>query len=209
MSQYTLWAAGVCGVPAEQITRIAHELGQQAMIGSKVVIDGVEVPYRPVAFGMHGTATKFHSSVQTNRAILLAFMILGAIEAAGSAHFWNKVVSDPAKVHEGWLKAVTKEEPDRLDLGGTKWFPLGSSGYHMFPVAAGAPDKYKLAYRPEDMALVVDFVNPVMTARPRDKVMATWKRFGFVAVVTPYLSATAEYAADVVCRAGRWTVGGR
>lgn len=203
VQQYTPeWAAGVCGVRAEQIERIARDLGRNAMIGSTVAIDGVNVPYRPVAFGMHGTATKLHSSLQTNRAILLAFMLLGAIEAAGGPHFWEKRVEEPAKAQEGWLKAATKETPDRLDLGGTKWFPLGASGYHMFAEVTEAPERYGLPYRPEDMALVVDFVNPLMTARPREKMLQAWKRFGFVAVVTPYMSVTAEYAADVVLPCG-------
>ena len=196
------WAAGVCDVLAEQITRIAQELGRSAMIGSKIVVDGVEVPYRPVAFGMHATATKFHSSMQANRAILLAFMILGAFEAAGGPHMWEKEPSDPAQIHQGWLEAVAKETPDRLDLGGTKWFPLGSSGYHMFPNAVAGAEQYGLPFRPEDMALIVDFLNPVMTSRPIDKVIETWQRFGFVAVVTPYMSATAEYVADVVLPCG-------
>jgi anaerobic selenocysteine-containing dehydrogenase len=52
------------------------------------------------------------------------------------------------------------------------------------------------------MALVVDFVNPIMTARPRERMLEVWKRFGFVAVVTPYLSATADYAANVVLPCG-------
>lgn len=196
------WAAGVSGVPAGQIERIARALGENARIGSTTVIDGVEVPYRPVAYGMHGSATKFHSSIQTNRAILLAFMILGAFEAAGGPHLWEHAVSDPSKAHAGWLAAVKKETADRIDLGGTKWFPLGSSGYHMFPNAFAEPDRYKLPVRAEDMAVIVDYLNPIMTARPISKQLATWKRFGFVAIVTPDLSATADYVADLILPCG-------
>jgi sulfite dehydrogenase (quinone) subunit SoeA len=196
------WAAAIAGVPAEQIRNIARELGQNAMIGSTTVIDGVEVPYRPVAYGMHGTSTKFHSSVQTNRAILLAFMILGAVESAGGAHIWSKQVNDPTPIHAGWLAAVEREEPERLDLGGTKWFPMGSSGYLMFPNTVNDPAAYNLPYRPEDMAILVHFVNPLMTSRPREKVMEAWAKFGFVAVVTPYLTVTSDYAADVVLPCG-------
>jgi sulfite dehydrogenase (quinone) subunit SoeA len=196
------WAASVAGVPAEQIRRIARELGQEARIGSTTVIDGVEVPYRPVAFGMHGTAVKFHSSVQTNRAILLSFMVLGAVEAAGGPHFWNKAVGDPNEAHQGWLDAVENEEPDRLDLGGTKWFPMGSSGYLQFPNTVNNPEEYNIPYQPEDMAVWVHFVNPIMSSRPMDKVMEAWSKFGFVTVVTPEMNATAEYVADVVLPCG-------
>ncbi len=34
------WAAGICGVPAEAIRRVARELGRNAMIGSATVLDG-------------------------------------------------------------------------------------------------------------------------------------------------------------------------
>ena len=196
------WAAAIADIPAGQIRRIARELGQNAMIGSTTVIDGVEVPYRPVAYGMHGTSVKFHSAVQTNRAILLAFMILGAVETAGGAHIFNKQVADPTPIHEGWLEAVENEEPDRLDLGGSSWFPIGSSGYLQFPNTVTDPEQFNIPYQPEDMAVWVHFVNPVMSSRPMDKVMEAWSRFGFVAVVTPELNATADYTADVVLPCG-------
>jgi sulfite dehydrogenase (quinone) subunit SoeA len=203
VQQYTPeWASDVCKVPAAQIRKIAMDLGSNAMIGSTIVIDGVEVPYRPVAYGMHGTASKFHSSIQANRAILMAFMILGAVEAAGGPQFWNKRFGDVAAVHERWKKASMKEELDRLDLGGTAWFPLGSSGYHMFPVTMNDPERFKLPYKPEDMAMLLCFANPVMTSRPIDKVIDAWKRFGFVSVITPFMSATADYAADVILPCG-------
>ncbi|MBI4232959.1 MAG: molybdopterin-dependent oxidoreductase, partial [Chloroflexi bacterium] len=47
VAQYTpQWAAGVCGIPAEKIIQVAQELGQNAMIGSTIVVDGVTLPYR-------------------------------------------------------------------------------------------------------------------------------------------------------------------
>jgi sulfite dehydrogenase (quinone) subunit SoeA len=196
------WASEVAGIPAEQIRKVARELGENAMIGSTTVIDGVEVPYRPVAYGLHGTSTKFHSSLQTNRAILLAFMLLGAVEAAGSAQFWNKRTGNPDAVQEGWLKAAAKETPDRLDLGGTKWFPMGAAGYHMFPYTVLEPEKYGLPYRPEDMAVIVHFLNPLITSRPLDRVMEAWQKIGFVAIVTPEMSASANYIADVILPCG-------
>ena len=196
------WASDVCGVPAEQIRRIALELGENASIGSTTLIDGVEVPLRPVAFGLHGTSVKFQDGLQTSRTILLAFMILGAIEAAGSAHFADFEPVDPAATHELWLAAAANAEPQRLDLGDSAWFPMGSSGYIMFPETVNDPEKYGLTRRAEDMAVLASYVNPVLSTRPVDRAIDAWSRFGFVAYITPYLSATPDISADVILPCG-------
>jgi molybdopterin-containing oxidoreductase family molybdopterin binding subunit len=47
-------AEEISTVPAGTIRRIATEFGQAAKIGSTVVIDGVELPYRPVAASFSG-----------------------------------------------------------------------------------------------------------------------------------------------------------
>jgi anaerobic selenocysteine-containing dehydrogenase len=49
VSQYTAQsAADICGIPLSQIHGIARDLGENAMIGSTVVMDGITLPYRPV-----------------------------------------------------------------------------------------------------------------------------------------------------------------
>lgn len=196
------WASGITDVPAAQITRVARELGENAMIGSTTVVDGVEVPLRPVAYGIQGAAVRFHNGVQTNRAILLSFMVLGAIESVGSAHLWNKKVADPIPTHDKWVKAADKATPDVFDLGGSTWFPMGSAGYHLVGVTILDPEKYKIPYKPEDMVVLVNFTNPIITGRPLDQVMEGWKKFGFVAVITPHLTATADYVGDLVLPCG-------
>jgi anaerobic selenocysteine-containing dehydrogenase len=203
VSAYTpTWAADVTGVPATQIERVARELGENAMIGSTTVVDGVEVPYRPVAYGIHGAAVKFHNGVQTNRAILLAFTMLGAIESVGSAHLWSKKVADPTTAHKAWVAAAATATPKTFDLAESTWFPMGSSGYHMMPVTFLDPAKYQIPYQPEDMVVIVNYVNPLQTSRPLAKVMEAWQKLGFVAVITPYLTTTADYVGDVVLPCG-------
>lgn len=196
------WAAAITDVPAAQIARVARELGENAMIGSTTVVDGVTLPLRPVAYGIHATATKFHSAIQTNRAIQMAFLLLGAFDAVGGPQLSSKKPSDPYKVHDGWAKNAEKEPKDRLDLGNTRWFPMGSGGYHMFPLVVRDPEKYGIAYKPEDMVVLVNFVNPIMTSRPREQVIEAWSKFGYVVTITPNLTATADLCADVVLPCG-------
>lgn len=196
------WAAQVCGVPPEQIRRIALELGETASIGATTVVEGVQVPLRPVAFGMHGTSVRFYNAVQTSRSVLLAFMILGALDAAGSAHLAEKEVTNPTATHDRWLAAARTAKPRRLDLANSAWMPMGSSGYMMLPVSLNNPEKYGLTANLGDASVLVSFNNPILSSRPTDKVIEAWSRLGFVAVITPHLSATADYAGDVVLPCG-------
>lgn len=196
------WSSEECGVPAEQVRRLAVELGETASIGATTVIDGIEVPLRPVAFGLHGTAVKFHDAFQTSRSILLAFMLLGALESAGSAHIADKELEPPEETHEKWLENAAKAKPKRLDLGKSAWFPMGSSGYLMFPVTGTDEERYGLPYKYEDVAVLASYVNGVLSTRPVDKALEAWSRFGFVAMITPYMSETTSYAADVVLPCG-------
>ena len=196
------WAGQVAGVSPDQIRRIAVELGEAASIGTTTVIDGVEVPLRPVAFGLHGTSVRFYNAVQTSRSVLLAFMILGAIDAAGSAHLAEKEITNPVTAHDRWLAAAKTATPRRLDLANSAWFPMGSSGYMMLPVSLNNPERYGLSAHLADASVLVSFNNPVLSSRPTDKVIEAWSRLGFVAVITPYLSATADYAGDVVLPCG-------
>ncbi len=195
------WAAKVCDVSAEQIDRIAHDLGRNAMIGSTTTIDGVTVPLRPVAYGAHGVPPKWWSAFQTHRAILLTFMVLGAIESAGSVHFWDKEGEDPAGIEEELLDHAAKDPVD-LDLRKSKWFPFESAGYLAFPEVVNNLEKYGLDHKLDEMALLCHAVNPLLSSRPADKALDAWKKFGFVAMLLPSINATADYVADVVLPCG-------
>jgi sulfite dehydrogenase (quinone) subunit SoeA len=196
------WASGVCGIPAPQIRAIALALGENANIGSTITLDGVTLPYRPVAYGIHGTATKFHASVQTNRAIHLSFLILGAIEAVGGPHLWSKRTGNPYEQHARWVANAARTNTDRLDLHNTSHFPMGAGGYLQFPFTLNDPETYGLPYPPEEMVALTHHVNPVLTNRPVEKAISGWSRFGFLVSVTPDLNATADYCADVVLPCG-------
>jgi anaerobic selenocysteine-containing dehydrogenase len=76
------WASSICGLPAEDIRRVAEELGENAMIGSTIVIDGKTLPYRPAAIaGYHVTQQEL--GFQACRAALFVAMLIGSIEAVG------------------------------------------------------------------------------------------------------------------------------
>ena len=70
-------------VPADTIRRIAKELGEAASVGSTIMIDGVELPYRPVSVVWYrGLSAHSHSFLSGLAAILLP-TILGAVQVPG------------------------------------------------------------------------------------------------------------------------------
>ena len=78
-------------IPAATIRRMAKEFGEAATIGSTIVIDGVEVPYRPVcvdwARGSQGHKHGFHNcySLKMLNIIVGAVNVPGGILSTGAA----------------------------------------------------------------------------------------------------------------------------
>lgn len=78
------WAEGKTGISAEDIRRVTTEFAEAAQIGSTIVIDGVEMPYRPVCLAAgRGSA----NTMQGQRTYIVADtvnMLVGALGVPGS-----------------------------------------------------------------------------------------------------------------------------
>ncbi len=69
------WAAQITGLTASQISDIAVNFGREAQIGSTIVVDGVEVPYRPVGIMAYHMAQQ-ELGFQTARAMTMVPMLV-------------------------------------------------------------------------------------------------------------------------------------
>ncbi len=197
------WASEKCGVTAEKIRQIATEFGEKAQIGKTITIEGVEVPYRPVAIG-------FYHAVQQELGTIAAYaafhvtMLVGAVDVAGSTRVrkgkdtkpsgkyrpkWESLAKHPEKI---------KDVPDGPSLDGSKFFPIGSGGYTLTPLVLTNPEKYGLPFKPEEMAMWVHMANPVMSSMPQDVAIKGLSKLGLMVVVDPFLSETADLCADYV-----------
>ncbi len=187
------WAAGVCGIESTAIRRVARELGENAFIGSTIVIDGVAVPYRPVSIMAYHMAQQ-ELGFQALRAMLMVFMLLGAVGAAGGVHLefgW--------KVHGNYwaLDAVeVKDPPYNAFLGDSKYFPINSKSPAVMAKVMLQPERYGVDYVPE--VLILHMANPIISFGSQPDMIAAYKKLKFVAVISPWLSETADYFADVV-----------
>ncbi|MFQ5882200.1 MAG: molybdopterin-dependent oxidoreductase [Candidatus Methylomirabilales bacterium] len=187
------WAAGICDIPADTIRRVARELGENAMIGSTMVVDGVRVPYRPVAaMAYHMTQTEL--GFETIRAMIMVFMLLGAFGAVGGVridYVW--------KTHKNYKKldeVKIKDPPYNIYLKNSKFYPINSNLSGVVAKVMQNPKKYGVDYTPE--VLIVHMANPLLSFCSQADFLESYKKFKFVAVIDPWLSETADYFADVV-----------
>ena len=77
------WAAGVCDVPAATIRRIALEYLDHARVGETIDIDGLRLPYRPVAVSLGKTVNNGWGGYECCWARTLLAALVGGLEVPG------------------------------------------------------------------------------------------------------------------------------
>lgn len=187
------WAAEITGIPAEDIRRVAKDLGANAMIGSKIVVDGVELPYRPVGIMAYHMAQQ-ELGFQAIRAMIMAMMLVGAVEAVGGQR-----IDSSWKVHanfEAMEKAKVKDPPYNFVLKESKYFPINSGNPSMVAKVMMDPRKYGVDKLPEVM--IIHMTNAAVSFADQKAIWDAYKRYKFIAVIDPWLSYTADYFADVI-----------
>ncbi|MBI4284299.1 MAG: molybdopterin-dependent oxidoreductase [Chloroflexi bacterium] len=126
LKQYTPeWAERISTVPAGTIRRVAREFGENANIGGTIEIQGVTLPYRPVAAvqfrGGSGHSNGFH----TYLAVDLLNHLVGACEVPGGATAWGGARSFGNPWTGGWKFEVIATKDGHLTS--TNW-PTGFPG---------------------------------------------------------------------------------
>ena len=84
MAQYTPeWAARICEVPAATIRRIAREFIDHARVGETIEIEGLRLPYRPVAVSLGKTVNNGWGGYECCWARTLLASLVGGLEVPG------------------------------------------------------------------------------------------------------------------------------
>ncbi len=134
-----------CGVPAEQIERIAKEFGEAAQIGATITIEGQTLRYRPVSiYTFRGLAAK-QFGAQNCRSYLIVLMLVGAIDAVGGFRLHH-----PGNVDKYMQPSSCEYPPSRIDLKKSAFFPHGThdvAQQALFSVLN--PSQYGIDYEPE------------------------------------------------------------
>ncbi|MFQ5873937.1 MAG: molybdopterin-dependent oxidoreductase, partial [Dehalococcoidia bacterium] len=194
VAQYTPeWASGVCGISAEKIREVGLELGENALIGSTIRMDGVDIPYRPVSVMAYHMAQQ-ELGFQALRAMTMVFMLLGAVGALGGV-----MIDFSWKIHKNYsgLDSVEIQDPPyNFYLKNSKFYPINSALPGVTAKVMLDPERYEVEALPE--VAILHMVNPLTSFISQKDFVESYKKLKFVAVISPWLSETADYFADIV-----------
>jgi anaerobic selenocysteine-containing dehydrogenase len=185
-------ASGICDIPADTIKRISLEIGEAANIGSTIVIDGVEVPYRPVGMMMYHV-TQSELGFQMCRSALLMAMLLGSVEAAGGTRvdFGRKIHKNYKGIEETKIKDETN-----VWLKNSKFYPINSNNSSVAAHVMLNPGKYGVTKVPE--MNIIHMAEPVLSFADQPAMKAAYEKFKFVVAIQPWMGDTASLYADIV-----------
>lgn len=201
------WAEEITSVPAATIRRLASEFVEAAQIGSTIVIDGIELPYRPVAF----VAERGVASHVGGRH---AHLITGLISALVGA---NDVPGSVIGLYPGAGKVFAQPGPDGTLLNpgekmthyykGRPWeWPVNTSELKgMYPIAHSAPQmamkvikdphKYGLEYEFDVMMIYGE--NSIMNVADGDDTIEAYNSVPFTFSIAYHYDET-TLLADIV-----------
>ena len=138
------WAERVCEVPAKRIRRIANEYLDHAHVGETIVVDGVTLPFRPVAVSLGKTVNNGWGGYECCWARTMLAALVGALEVPGGTIGTTVRLNRPQNDR---LKSV-KAGPDGFmayplnPTGKDTWSPkpnIRNAYKTMIPLAADGP----------------------------------------------------------------------
>ncbi len=205
IKQYTPeMAAPITTVPAETIRRIAREFGAAAKIGSKIVIDGRELPYRPAAAHyLKGIVPRTQATWQ-QLSILLLNLAVGSLDSPGSYGGLNMLGPagswEPRESPDGLVMQTVKINPtdpytpkkatpaEGVAPALTRGMDAGSLEFYAF----AEPKKYQVQVPPE-VALICR-TNWLASKENRETTVQGLLNIPFIACFCTMLDETAEFA---------------
>jgi len=223
MAAYTPeWAEEKTTIPAATIRRLAREFVDNAQIGSTIMIEGTEFPYRPVCLESgRGSITHYYGGVYHCAAIMVN-MLVGALDvpgggsgSVGPAHKSTPIPMALAPDEDGVVRpkveAVPRKfvyPPERVD--GKTYFPYSHDNPHVTFHAILHPEEHALPYEPE--VLFVWGGNAVLRMYEPQYVIDAMRKFRFIFALSHTIDEPTLMADIVLPEAGgleRYAAGNR
>lgn len=210
------WAEQISTIGAATVRRLAKEFGTEARVGSTIVVDGVTLPYRPVAAIAFRGSQGHMNSVYNFYAVDLLNHLVGAADVVGSCLGFNPTCH--GNPDTGKLRYIPSAGPDGLMVTGM-WM-----GYHypyppseprlptnlglqdLFVLGMTSPflnstdseemwERFEVPYRPEVM---VNFgANLLMSIANKESIAESLVKYKFIVSFDLFLTETSNFA-DIV-----------
>ena len=216
LKQYKIdWAAEISGVPAETIKRIADEWVENAQIGSTIMIEGKEYPYRPVAAVIFRGAQGHSNGIHQVSAIDLLNELVGAEDVPGGCLGWPSI---RRKYPGGHYECISSEGVDGVVVPGifyahSPWPPqipkvpcttigcvnywVHATGPHMTYVEEREEIWKKLGMTVKPEMMIGPAVNVIIDNSDWDTTLDFYKSM-FVVQIDLWSNETDEAIADIV-----------
>lgn len=205
MQQYTPeWAAEITTVSAETMRRIGNELVDAAQIGSTIVVDGVEFPYRPVTVNIgRGAQTHKWGTIVVESAYLLN-LLLGSAETPGGNVIGGAVQEtgvDGTNLPKGTAVYRNFVYPPDYALYETYW-PTSYKSFWATWDAVLNPEKFGMDYQLEALANIG--ANPIFGFGSPDLVTGAMKKIPFTFSISYHSDEPSEMS-DIILPEGGYT----
>jgi molybdopterin-containing oxidoreductase family molybdopterin binding subunit len=206
----------VTTIPAATIRQMAEDFATEARIGSTIVIDGVEVPYRPVAAIAFRGSQGHRNSAYNMLSIDLLNQLVGSADMAGGCLGFNPACHGYPET--GRLRYAPHPDPDGLMMTGS-WmgphspYPVSDPSEprqlilrDLFPMSMinpfiGSSDQEEvwnavgIDYRPE---ILFNYgANQMMSVGNKETAAEALGKYKFFVSVDIFLTETSEFA-DIV-----------
>lgn len=211
-------ASEITTIPIDTIRRLAREFGEAAQVGSTIMIDGVELPFRPAATVYFKGAHGHDNAWPTSLAIELLCEVVGASNVPGGLLGTNPVAFghpdtklprwQPKASKDGLIEAGTlgKNEP----MGPSSNWPPEPTGADTAslidligwpittctaPATLNDPENFPSITRP---AVLLNYGSNLLMSAAQPEASFEAFKDAFVINVNIYSDETAEALADIV-----------
>ncbi len=197
-------AAEITTVPAADIRRLAEEFGRAARIGSTIVVEGMELPYRPVAVNIYRGAGAHKHGVAAALGVQLLNLVVGAFYVPGGHRGMNIVgpgwewapgnheglIAPSGVQHKADYYSYELKSPEHANL--SDLYPISTNCSPMYLATGVDHEKYKLPYQSE--VLLTCRRNMFMSGCDYEMTARALKNYRFIAVAGTHLDEMSDFA---------------
>ncbi|MCL2337495.1 MAG: molybdopterin-dependent oxidoreductase, partial [Firmicutes bacterium] len=194
----------ICDVSPETMRRIANEFIEAAHIGSTIMIEGKEYPYRPAAVNYYRGAIGHFDGTLDHAAMQLMNMLVGNIDIPGG-HLGvgldhRLLFVEPGE--DGMLKPQAhilhpevpfSYPPQTLQM--MEYFPIGLDPGHLVCHNILHPEEWGFDFKPE--AALIFHSNPLKNINGFPKVLEVFKSLDFIVGIDILPNESTEWA-DII-----------